>query len=210
MSRIITIEREFGSGGRELGKRLAEKLGIAYYDEEIIKAIAEKSGLAESYVNSIVERKMTTYYPISFGHTFPMNHHHHNPTHDNYSKIYEATHDIMREMAVRSDCVIVGRCSDYILNDLRPLKLFVYADLHSKMERCRKKAPEGEELTDKELIKQIKRVNTERKRYYEGYTYLKWGSKRNYNVCINTTGLEIKRIVPALMCFVDSWFENME
>ena len=114
MGRIITINRQFGSGGRELGKRLAEMLGIAYYDSEIITEIATRSGLATEYVNNIVEKKPIVYYPITIGRSFMTQ-----PLQrvDFQSKIFGEQHALITELAEKSDCVIIGRCADYILRD---------------------------------------------------------------------------------------------
>ena len=151
MSKIITINRQFGSGGRELGKRLAEELGYAYYDNEIITQIAGRSGLAEDYVSSIVEKKPIVYYPITIGRTFLA----HTPAPVDFNtQIYSEQHNIIKELASKSDCVIIGRCADYILSEHDPFKLFVYADMPSRMERCRAKAPTDEKpLSDKQLAR---------------------------------------------------------
>ena len=126
MGRIITINRQFGSGGRELGKRLAEMLGIAYYDSEIITEIATRSGLATEYVNNIVEKKPIVYYPITIGRSFMTQ-----PLQrvDFQSKIFGEQHALITELADKSDCVIIGRCADYILRASKPLRIFVYADM---------------------------------------------------------------------------------
>lgn len=202
MNRIITISREFGSGGREVGKRLAEALGIAYYDKEIITAIAEHSGLAEEYVQNILENKLTIYYPITYGRSFVSPYF----FQDNLTKIMMSQHDILQDLAGKSDCVIVGRCSDSILAAKKPLKLFIYADMASKIKRCRAKAPEGEDLSDKELEKQINKMNKGRASYQKLFTDNKWGEKENYNLCINTSGLVIKEIIPPLVDFANHWF----
>ena len=137
MNKIITVGREFGSGGRELGKRLADLLHIAYYDKEIVTEIAKKTSLAESYVHQVMEHNPTIYYPITIGHSFyPMV----NPIMDLNNSIYVEQSRIIKEMADESDCVIVGRCADYILRERKPMRLFVYADMQFKMDRCRKKA----------------------------------------------------------------------
>ena len=91
------------------------------------------------------------------------------------------------EMAQKSDCVIVGRCGDYILRDFEPFRIFVYADLESRMERCRAKAPEDEKMTDRELKQHILGIDRKRAKYYEFYTGHKWGDRLNFDLCINTS-----------------------
>lgn len=204
---IITIGREFGSGGRELGKRLAETLGYAYYDEEILTAIAQRSGLAEEYVKSVVESAVPRAYPITYGRTFGTT----GAYNENYGKVFRAQEEVLRELAQARDCVIVGRCADIILKDLKPLNLFVYADMESKVKRCRFKASVDENLSDRELQRLIKKTERQRKDYYETITDQKWGAKENYHLCINTSGREvngkeIKVQIPAIAAFCRAWF----
>ncbi len=207
---IITIGREFGSGGRELGKRLAESLGFAYYDEEIIAAIARKSGLAEEYVKGVVENSVPQAYPITYGRTFGVV----TVSNENHITILRAQEEVLRELARKRDCVIVGRCADILLRDLKPLNLFVYADMESKVKRCRFKASVDEKLTDKELVKLIKKTEKQRKNYYETITDQVWGDKANYHLCINTSGREvngkeIKVQIPAIAAFCRAWFGGL-
>ncbi len=199
MNQIITIGREFGSGGRELGKRLAELLGYAYYDKEIIEEIAKRTQLAESYVHQIVEQKTGVFFPITVGRTL----HHVQPVGSDYmlkqyTSVYAEQANVLREMAEKSNCIIVGRCADYILKAHDPLRLFVYADMDSKLERCRRKAEENEGLSDKELRKKIYRVDQNRARYYRYYTGHEWGERANYDLCVNTSSISVKECAEAL------------
>ncbi|MCB6416376.1 cytidylate kinase-like family protein [Faecalimonas umbilicata] len=195
MSRIITIGREFGSGGRELGRRLAEELQIAYYDKEIITEISKRTSLSEKYVQHITENRPVISFPIHVGRSFYPSV---NPILQKSQELYQEQKKIIIEMAEKSDCIIVGRCADYILADRNPFRIFVYADVESKMKRCREKADEHEHFSDKELLQHIKEIDRNRSKYYEFYTDQKWGDKLNYDLCINTTGAVIKNIVPSL------------
>lgn len=195
MNRIITIGREFGSGGRELGRRLSEALGIAYYDQEIVSEIARRTEMSEQYVQSIVENRPSFSFPIHIGRSFcPMP----SPALEQSLAVYQEQSRIIMEMAQKSDCVIVGRCGDYILRDFEPFRIFVYADLESRMERCRAKAPEDEKMTDRELKQHILGIDRKRAKYYEFYTGHKWGDRLNFDLCINTSRTVIKEIVPVL------------
>ncbi|MBP3348966.1 MAG: cytidylate kinase-like family protein [Clostridia bacterium] len=199
MNRIITIGREFGSGGREIGRRLAEKLGYAYYDNEIITEISKKTELSEKYVQSVIERKPLISYPIHIGGTFytlP------SVQLEQSTMIYKEQCNILKEMADRSDCIVVGRCGDHILRDYSPTRIFVYADMASKIQRCRLKGGEDEKLSDNELKKKITSVDKHRAEYYNFYTGKKWGDKSNYDLCINTTDKDVKDIVERLAKFV--------
>ena len=195
MNQIITIGRELGSGGREFGRRLAETLGFAYYDQEIIAEISRRTALSEQYVRAVVEHRSSFSFPIHIGRSFysPVN-----PAFEQTMAVYREEARIITEMANRSDCVIVGRCADYVLRDYHPFRIFVYADMESKMRRCREKGPEDEALTDKELKQKITGMDKKRAKYYEFYTGRPWADKLNFDLCINTTKTVIKEIVPAV------------
>ncbi len=192
---VITIGREFGSGGRELGRLLAEELGIEYYDKEIITEIAKRTALSEQYVKQVVEKNPHELFPISVAHTFSYI--------DTQSlqltrMIFMEQERVLKQMAQASDCVIVGRCADYILQDFKPFKIFVYADMDSKVERCLKRNEKADNLPRKKLIRKIKAVDKNRARYYNYYTGKKWGDILNYDICINTSNADLKAIVPHL------------
>ena len=161
--RIITIGREFGSGGRELGKRIAEALGIAYYDKEIIDKVATKTQLATDYIQQIIEKKPLTYYPITIGNSF-------NGIDDILARsnaaIYAEQANVIKELAEKSDCVIVGRCADYILKDYHPFRIFVFSNMESKIKRCIEKG-ETKNTDVKKIKKEIHRIDKNRRHYYE-------------------------------------------
>ena len=185
MNKIITIGREFGSGGRELGRRIAENLGFAYYDREIIEEIAKRTSLSEKYIQHITEQKPVIPFPIHIGRTFWA------AIPDYNQSVQQEQHSIIVEMASKSDCVIVGRGADYILREEAPFRLFVYSDMAAKIARCRKNESAdyqaGEALSDKELTRRIDQINKGRAEYYEFYTGQVWGDKANYDLCINTS-----------------------
>ena len=121
MNRIITIGREFGSGGREFGRRLSEELGIAYYDQEIISEISKRTSLSEQYIQAIVEHQPSFSFPIHIGRSFyPAT----SPVFDQTMTVYQEQARIIKEMAAKSDCVIVGRCADFILKEYHPWFFF--------------------------------------------------------------------------------------
>ncbi len=195
MNKIITIGREFGSGGREIGRRLSENLGFAYYDQEIISEIAKRTSLSEKYVEAIVEQHSLFSFPIHIGRSFyPVA----DPALDQTLKIYQEQTRIILEMARKSDCVIVGRCADFILKEENPFRIFVYADVESKLRRCRTKGPAQENLSDRELKQKMSGIDKKRANYYELLTGRSWGNKLNYDLCINTSGLDIKLLAQAL------------
>ena len=204
MRRIITISREFGSGGRELGKRLADRMGVAYYDNEIVTAIAQKSGLAQSYVQGVMEKRGQSY-PIHYGRTLSL---YALPNNENQTSIFAAQHEILHEMAQKEDCIIVGRCADVILESFNPFNLFVYADMPSKMDRCRRRAPADEHYSDKELEKKIRQVDAGRARYRRLFSPVKWGSRELYHLCVNTSRVPVKDLTEAVYDYVSVWFDH--
>ena len=199
MNKIITIGREFGSGGRELGKRIAEELNIPYYDKEIITEVAKKTDLALNYVNQVLEKKPIVYYPITVAGSFRADYV--NPTNNNI-QIFAEQCNVLKELASKSSCVIVGRCADYILKDMNPYRIFVYSDMESKIKRCKEKNEIDKELSDKEIKKMIKNIDKDRSKYYSFYTSLEWGNKLNYDLCINTSGKEIKDVVNEILAIL--------
>lgn len=192
MNRIITISREFGSGGREFARRLADKLNFAYYDSEIITELAKRTNLAEDYISSLNEQRPAPLLPITIGATF-------SPIVDvrweHQNTIFAEQSNLLKELASKSDCVIVGRCADYSLREFNPIRIRLYADLDSRIERCKSRAADGEKLTDKEIKQRINEVDKARSKYYQFYTGKKWDDMLNYDICINTTDKDIKQLV---------------
>jgi len=202
---IITISREFGSGGRELGKRLADELGFAYYDREIITEIAKKSEMDEDYIENILENGFTQNFPLSFARTFAYT----SAIQPNATQLLVAQHQIIKEIANKENCIIVGRNANIILKEHNPLNLFVYADLDSKIQRCREKAPE-QQLSDTDLQKQIKQVDNLRAKQQAFLTNAKWGEKEGYHLCINTSNLNIKELTPKIADYARFWFGGVK
>lgn len=199
MNRIITIGREFGSGGREVGRRLPEQLHFAYYDQEIITEIAKQTDMAEDYIRNIEERQPAPLLPITIGRTFtlPLN-----SIIDQAQTVYRTQSKVIWEMAQKSDCVIVGRCADHLLRALSPFRLFIHADMRSKIDRCRKKGQEKNLVSDQELQRKILSIDKARAKYYQFYTDQMWGDKKNYDLCINTSAIAIKKAVDAIEKFL--------
>lgn len=198
---IITVSREFGSGGREVGKRLADAFGYAYYDREIVAAIAAKTQMSEGYVANALEGGLFRNIPVHFGRTFSYT----SAMMGSTTNLFVEQHKILKELAAKGDCVIVGRAADAILKEHRPFNLFVYADMEAKLRRCRERATEEESFTDKEMARRIKKIDTERARYHELFSDTPWGKKESYHLCVNTTDVSIKALVPALAEYVRIW-----
>lgn len=199
MHKIITVGREFGSGGRELGRRLSEKLGFAYYDQEIISEISKRTALSEEYVRQITENRPVGSFPIHIGMSFyPAD----NPVFNQSISVYAEQHKLLQELSEKSDCIIVGRCADYILKDNDPLRIFVYADTDSKIKRCIEREPDNEKLSEQEIKRRMASIDKKRAKYYEFFSHNKWGSRENYDLMVNTSGKDIKVVTEALLSYI--------
>lgn len=201
--KIVTIEREFGSGGRELGKRLADTLDIPCYDQEIIDEVAKLHGLDPAHVERISEADMRVIYPMTIGRRFSIPH---MQVKDNV-KILVSQQEVIKSLALRGDCVIVGHCADVILREMFPMNLFVYADQQSKVARCLQRAKNGE--TQQKIVRQMKQIDRERAAFRELLTDTPWGQAGTYHLCINTSDREIKLLVPAISEYVKCWFTTL-
>ena len=201
MNKIITISREFGSGGKEVGKRLADKLGYAYYDSEIINLLVKETGMSEEYIKNISEKGL---YPFAFqfGKTFTASY----LLQKNQTDILVKQTKLLKKIAEKGNAVIVGRGANAILNEYNTMNIFVYANMDSKIKRCKKKASKDENLTDKELINKIKEVDKNRRAFNNLISGTEWGNKENYDLCINTSDMEIKQIIDPLSMYIETWF----
>ena len=202
---IITISREFGSGGRELGKRLAEALGYAYYDREILSMLAEQTDLNEDYLErTLEENSLTNLYPITIGQTFSIM-----PNYfaDQSTALLTKQTNLIKTLAAKSNCVIVGRNADIILRDQNPLRIFVHADMEARIARCRRRDTDDANLTDKQFEKKINQIDKNRSKTHSILSPYKWGDRRGYELCINTTAITIKDVGPSLSAYAEKWFE---
>ena len=202
---IITISREFGSGGRELGKRLAKALGYAYYDREILSMLAEQTDLNEDYLErTLEENSLTNLYPITIGQTFSIM-----PNYfaDQSTALLTKQTNLIKALAAKSNCVIVGRNADIILRDQNPLRIFVHADMEARIARCRRRDTDDANLTDKQFEKKINQIDKNRSKTHSILSPYKWGDRRGYELCINTTAITIKDVVPSLSAYAEKWFE---
>lgn len=183
-NRVITISREFGSGGRTIGKKVAEKLGIPCYDAELIHQIATESGYEEEYIKEESEYASGSWLtPVFADRTMGLT---------NQDKLWNIQQKIICELAEKGDCVIVGRCADYILNDRADcLKIFIYASMENRVARIVNEYGEREASPEQRLRDKDKRRAT----YHRFYTDMKWGHAQNYHLCMDSGELGIEKCV---------------
>ena len=184
VNRIITISREFGSGGRTIGRKVAEKLGIPCYDAELIQKIAEESGYTADYIKEESEYApegwlSTVFTDRTMGLT-------------NQDKLWSIQCRVIEELAQKGPCVIVGRCTDYILRGKADcLNVFIHASMEKRAERIVNEYGERKERPEQRLKDKDKR----RAAYHRFYTDMKWGHAQNYHVCLDSGELGIGRCV---------------
>ena len=198
---VITIERQYGSGGRITGMRLAEELGIHYYDEEILKMTSETSAIGEQYFrladekagNNLLYRTVTNMKPelsapVKDGHklTSPEN-------------LFRFQSELIRELADNESCIIIGRCADYVLKDHdNCVHVFVCGDMDSKVQRMM----HSYSLEESAAVERIKETDKQRKKYYSYYTGGDWEAASNYDLCLNTGTMTIEEAAEQILFYL--------
>ena len=197
---VITIGRQFGSGGRSIGEKLAKKLGVSFYDKELISIAAKESGMDpgvfegvdEKAANSLLYSLSMGMYSFSSGFSamgdLPVN-----------DKLYLLQHKIIKEIADRENCVIVGRCADYVLRD-NPncVNIFIHANIKFRKEQSIQK--HGIDASHAEHI--INKTDKSRANYYSFYSGQKWGMVENYDLCIDSSKIDEDKIVDLIAEYV--------
>ena len=191
---VITVGRQYGSGGREIGTRLAEKRGIAYYDDMLLKEAAKESGLCEDLFRSFDERPKSFLYSVAMDpYSFSMNHV--MPKGSIEQQVYLATYDTIKKLADKGPCVLIGRCADYALKDRDDvINLFITAPLENRIERVARRNG----ITRDEAKERIKRTDKSRASYYNYYSSKDWGDAKSYDLCIDSSLLGIEGTVELL------------
>ncbi|MDY2626454.1 MAG: cytidylate kinase-like family protein [Coriobacteriales bacterium] len=195
---VVTISRMYGSGGREVGEQLAEALGLTYYDKELIARAAQESGLDEELVEKAGE---STASPLSYlfsyasgtssvsEDTLPLS-----------DRVYIAQSRIIKQIAREGGCVIVGRCSDYVLEgEVRAINVLIRADWDARVSRVMTR----NQLDQAAAVERIKKTDKRRASYYQHYTGRKWADANNYDIAISTTTIGIGGTVELLKRYVE-------
>ena len=177
---IITLSREYGSGGRYIGKLVAEKLGIKLYDKEFVAKLAEETGLSSEYIENN-EQKRGTLETLNNGYYSGLS---------NSDELFIKESELIKEVASENSCVIVGRCADFILKENKNVfKVFVYSNMENKVKR----ATDIYGLDKNKAEKEINRINKLRANHYKYYTEKDWSNPENYDICINSDSLGVER-----------------
>ena len=177
---VITVAREYGSGGRYVGKLIADKLGIKFYDKDFIVKVAEETGLSEEYIENN-EQSRDALSILNNGYYAGLN---------NADELFLKESELIKEIADKESCVIIGRCSDFILRDRKNvLNVFIYSNMESKIERAVKYYDIPREKAEKE----IKRIDKLRENHYKYYTEKNWNDHSNYDICMNADILGVEK-----------------
>lgn len=204
MNTVITIAREYGSGGRTIGEMLAKDLNIHYYDKELMKLASDDSGINEALFARADEKiKSTSLFRIAksaySGELIP-------PESDDFvsnDNLFNYQAKIIRQLAEEESCVIIGRCSDYILKDYENvLSVFIHAPLDFCLEQAAKK----HSMSPKELEKFVEKTNKNRAEYYKYYTKRNWTDAKNYDLCLDSSKLGFERCVEEIKAYMDVRF----
>lgn len=197
MRKIITISRQYASGGREIGKKLAERLGTGYYDHELLEEAAKTSGIHQSHFVENDEKRTNSFlYLLSttYGQGgVPFD-----------DSLFFATLNAVRKIASEEDCVIIGRCADYALRDFdRVLNVFITAPVDVRVKR----AVEVYGIAEKHAEDYVKRIDKQRISYYNYYTDKRWGQPQNYQICLDSSALGIDGTAEMLGKFCEEYFK---
>lgn len=177
---VITISREYGSGGRYIGRLIADKLGIKFYDKDFVIKLAKETGLSEEYIENH-EQKRTNLAGLNNGYYVGL---------DNSDELFIKESELIQKVAKKESCVIIGRCADFILKDQKNvIKVFVYANQENKIKR----AVEFYGLNQTKAEKEIKRIDKLRANHYKHYTEKEWNNHKNYDICINSGTLGVEK-----------------
>ena len=195
---VLTVAREYGSGGRYVAKLVAEKLGLKFYDKDLIEIISNESGLSADYIEAKEQNKQGSL--LSSYNT---------PYYNNLSNddsLFIAESNAIKQVAEKGGCVIVGRCSNYILKDNpNVINIFLYSDDENKVKRAVKYYG----LDEKNALKEINRINKNREKHYNYYTHEKWRNPNNYDLCINVDTLGVKKTAEYIVGFVNNKSEEL-
>ena len=191
---VITVGRQYGSGGREIGTMLAQQLNITYYDDLLLKKAAEESGLCEELFHSFDERPKSFLYSIAMDpYSFSMNHV--TPKGSIEQQVYLATYDTIKKLADAGPCVLIGRCADYALKDRSDVvNLFITAPLENRIKRVAAR----NNISESEAKDRIKKTDKSRASYYNYYSSKEWGDAKSYDLSIDSSLLRIEGTVELL------------
>lgn len=199
---IITISREYGSGGRIIGQKVSEKLGIPFYDNELINLAAERSGINEEYFKEVdtmpkssIILTLSVLSPSTEVYGMPLN-----------EKIFLAQSKVIREIAEEGPCVIVGRCADYVLeNNPNVVNVFIHSPMPNRVKRV--KEVYGDKVHDN-IESYIKKIDRRRASYYSFFTDKSWGKANNYSLVLDSDQIGIDNCVDIIIDYINKKEEH--
>lgn len=195
MERVITISREFGSGGRELGVKLAENLGIPFYDKELISIAAEDSDMPEEAFIHYDEEMPFVKDPLNRNYYSPFSSIYQVPMSD---QLFLAQSKVIRKLAGQGPCVVVGRCADMVLED--SINIFIYARMKDRIRRMNSLETGVDPV---KMENRIREVDRKRKDYYQYYTGNEWGKAQNYHLCLESGLVGVDGCLKAVQAYLE-------
>lgn len=181
---VVTIGRQLGSGGREIGKKLADKLGISFYDKELLRIAAQESGLKEEFFERADEKKRFSFFGNLLGLRNAMTEEVYSDYYLSSESLFKIQSDVIRQLSTQTSCVFVGRCADYILKDNpRCLNFFISAGPDDRIKRVAR----NQEVSEKDAKSLIEKTDRSRAGYYNYFSGKTWGAAESYHLCINSS-----------------------
>lgn len=210
---VITIGREYGSGGLEIGMKLADKLKIKCYDKELLTLAAQESGFCEEVIRKNDEHNGSFLYSLvtdtystggygmgNYFNDLPLSH-----------KVFLAQFDTIKKLAAQESCIIVGRCADYALRDVAEcISVFIHADIDFRVPRIRKDNPEKNFKDDNKVVDYINRIDRKRANYYNYFSNKKWADARSYDLSVSSSRLGIDKTVDYITEYIKYFYKDTE
>lgn len=205
MSLVITIGRQFGSGGRDVGEKVASALGIPFYDKELVEMAAQKSDISKEALKEVDERATSSFLYSLAGGNYSMRGinaplYYEMPIND---KLFIAQADVIKNLAKQGSCVIVGRCADYVLENedyVDLLNIFIYGSVDYRARRVMNAL----NLPQSKARDRVVKTDKQRRTYYDYYTSRDWGVMSNYDLCLNTENIGIDNAAQMIIKYVET------
>jgi len=202
---IITLGRQFGSGGREIGERIAARLGLPFYDRELIQIAAQKSGLGKEFFEQADEEKGRSLLSGLMDHYGALREDGTAGAYLSNEALFQMQSNVIRDLAAKASAVFIGRCADYVLKDFpRCLNFFISAAMEDRIQRIMR----IQQLSEKKARELIEKTDKKRAAYYNYFTDKQWGAADSYHLCVNSSVLGVEQTSAFLCHFIKKKFDG--
>jgi len=197
---LITIGRQYGSGGHQIGKMVAAELGISFYDKELIEIASKKSGLGKEFFENADEKTQHSLIGGLLGFRESITNEMYSENYLCNESLFKIQSDVIRELAEEGSCLFVGRCADYVLADKAfCLNIFIHANLDDRVKRVM----QNQEMTEEKAKDYIKKMDKQREGYYNYYSNKEWGAAGSYHLCVNSSVSGLEKTAAYIKFFVE-------